>query len=332
MDVMRTPDSCFDELSGYGFEPHYFDVRAADGTSLRLHYLDEGPGDGQPILCMHGQPSWSYLYRKMIPILTDAGYRVIAPDLIGFGRSDKPAHIEDYSYAGHVDWIDQWLRGIDLQSLVLVCQDWGGLIGLRVAAANIDRFSHIVVANTGLPDSSRVTPGMSEMLGTLYPEIPVPNAATVREQFQSGSPTAFLYWVKYAAEAPDFSIRDVFGLMSQIEDDAVLDGYCAPFPDESYTAGARRFPSLVPLLPHHQSEREANDKAWAVLQQFHRPVLTAFSDGDPVTRGGEHAFQERIAGAKGVDHVTIAGAGHFLQEDAPEKLSMAIIDLLRKKP
>ena len=330
MAVTRTPQSSFEGLSGYPFEPHYHTVTAADGTELRLHYLDEGPSDGEPILCMHGQPSWSYLYRKMIPILTAAGYRVIAPDLIGFGRSDKPASIDDYTYAGHVDWMEQWLTGLDLNGLTLVCQDWGGLIGLRLVAAHPDRFARLVIANTGLPSSAQVNDDMSEMLGKMYPAVPVPSAQDVGEQFQSGNPGAFLYWVKYAADAPDFTPRAVFELLSQIEDPDILDGYAAPFPDESYIAGARKFPSLVPLLPHHKADREDNDRAWVVLEKFEKPVLTAFSDQDPVTRGGEKAFQDRVAGAKGREHVTITGGGHFLQEDSAEALSEAVINFMRE--
>jgi haloalkane dehalogenase len=328
MEFLRTPDECFAGLSGYNFAPHYFDVSAADGTKLRLHYLDEGPRDGELILCLHGQPSWSFLYRKMIPLLTAAGYRVLAPDLIGFGRSDKPTRLEDYSYAGHVDWLCQWLVGLDLKDLTLVCQDWGGLIGLRAVGQHPDRFARLVIANTGLPDSKMVPEAMSEMLGQIYPTLPVPDAAMVVEQFQAGGPGAFLYWVKYASECPTFSVRDVFKILSRFEDPAVLDGYAAPFPDDRYIAGARRFPSLVPLLPHHKPEREANDRAWAVLERFEKPVLTAFADNDPVTRGGEKVFQERVPGARGRTHVTIANGGHFLQELQPEALSKAIVDFM----
>lgn len=329
MDVLRTPDSRFENLSGYDFAPHYAEVTTDDGTALRFHYLDEGPRDGEIILCMHGQPSWSYLYRKMIPILVGAGYRVIAPDLIGFGKSDKPAHIDDYTYQSHVDWINQWFRALDILDVTLMCQDWGGLIGLRMVADNVDRFARLVIANTGLPSSKTVTEELSTMLGNVYPTVPVPSADDVREQFASGSPVAFLYWVKYAAECPDFSVGEVFNILSGIEDQAILDGYTAPHPDEAHSAGARKFPSCVPLLPHHKSDREANDRAWEVLEKFEKPVLTAFSDGDPVTKGGETAFQEQIPGAKGVEHVTITGGGHFLQEDCPEQLSEAIIGFMR---
>ncbi len=329
MKVLRTPDSCFENLAGYDFKPHYSEITAADGTVLRMHHLDEGPRDGEIILCLHGQPSWSYLYRKMIPILTGAGFRVIAPDLIGFGKSDKPTHINDYTYQNHVNWMNQWFRTMDISDVTLMCQDWGGLIGLRVVADNVDRFARLVVANTGLPSSKAVTPQLSEMLGNVYPTIPVPDAAAVRKQFESGSPTAFLHWVKYAAECPDFSVRDVFELLSNIDDESVLDGYTAPFPDDSYIAGARKFPSCVPLMPHHQPDRDANDKAWEVLEKFEKPVLTAFSDSDPVTKGGEVAFKERIPGAEGVEHVTIKRGGHFLQEDQPEQLSEAIINFMK---
>lgn len=327
MQVLRTPDSRFENLEGYAFAPHYSDVRAADGTMLRMHHIDEGPKDGPVLLCLHGQPSWSYLYRRMIPRLTAAGYRVIAPDLIGFGRSDKPASTDDYTYAGHVDWLGQWLRQLDLNHLTLVCQDWGGLIGLRVAAEQIERFDRLVIANTGLPSTAMISDEMSAFLGQMYPAVPVPDAAMVREQFQSGGPGAFLYWVKYAAECPDFSIRDVFGLLSGITDERILDGYVAPFPDDTFIAGARKFPSLVPLLPHHKPDRLANDAAWKVLEAFKGRVLLSFSDGDPVTKGGDAIFKARLPGAEAV---TIAGGGHFLQEDASEAFSDAIIAFMRK--
>ncbi len=329
MKVLRTPDARFENLPDYPFAPHYLDVKAQDGTPLRMHYLDEGPKDGEVILCLHGQPSWSYLYRKMIPLLTAVGYRVLAPDLIGFGKSDKPAAIEDYSYSGHVDWLEQWLLALDHTGLTLVCQDWGGLLGLRLAALHPDRFARLVVANTGLPDSTAIKPEITQMLGMLYPQVPVPSAQVVGDAFRSGAPGAFLFWVKYAAEAPDFSVRDVFGLLSDISDAAILDGYEAPFPDETYLAGARRFPSLVPLLPQGADERAKNDDAWAVLEKFEKPVLTAFADDDPVTKGGEAAFQKRIPGAKGQAHTTISGGGHFLQEHKPEALSEAIITFMR---
>ena len=329
MEVLRTPDDRFEGLSGYSFTPQYFEVSASDGTPLRMHYLDEGPRDGEIVLCLHGQPSWSYLYRKMIPILTAGGRRVIAPDLIGFGRSDKPTAVGDYTYAAHVDWLRQWLVGLDLRNVTLMCQDWGGLIGLRVVAEEPDRFARLVIANTGLPSSKEVTPEISALLDQAWPSVPVPAAEQVAERFASGSPDAFLYWVKYASENPAFSLRDVFGMLSGIQDPAVLDGYDAPFPGPEYMAGARAFPTLVPLMARHAEDRAANDAAWKVLEAFEKPVLTAFSDSDPVTRGGEKTFQQRIPGAKGREHPTIKGAGHFLQDDGAQPLSEAILAFMR---
>ncbi|MEO0983811.1 MAG: haloalkane dehalogenase [Pseudomonadota bacterium] len=329
MQVLRTPESRFEGLAGYPFQPNYADVKAPDGTALRMHYLDEGPKDGEIVLCLHGQPSWSYLYRKMIPPLTAAGYRVLAPDLIGFGRSDKPASPDDYAYEGHIDWVTQWMVGLDLKGLTLMCQDWGGLIGLRVAANHLDRFKRLVIANTGLPNSDMVSDEMAAMMDQIYPTIPTPGPAEVQEAFQSGAPGAFLFWVKYCAENPDFKVRDVFKILSAIDDEAVLDGYEAPFPDDSYQAGARAFPSRVPLRSHHKADREAGDKAWAALAAWDGPVLTAFSDGDPVTAGGEKRFQDRLPGAKGRAHPTIENAGHFLQEEQPGALAGEIIKFMK---
>jgi haloalkane dehalogenase len=328
LKILRTPDAQFENLFEYDFLPNFITVTGADGTPLRMHYLDEGPRVGEPILCLHGQPSWSYLYRKMIPLLTAAGYRVLAPDLIGFGKSDKPGAMEDYTYSGHVAWLNDWLTQLDLTGLTLVCQDWGGLIGLRVAADQIGRFKRIVVGNTGLPGTAMLTDELSAFMGQMYASVPVPDAGMVREQFQAGGPGAFLYWVKYASESPDFSVRDVFKLLSGITDERVLDGYVAPFPNDAFIAGARKFPALVPLLPQHKDERLANDRAWAVLEAFKGRTLIAFSDGDPVTKGGDAIFKARIPGA---DCVTIKDAGHFLQEDAPQAFSNAIIAFIRKE-
>lgn len=329
MDFVRTPDARFEGLKDYDFEPHYSDIKAADGTVLRMHHLDEGPRDGEIILCLHGQPSWSYLYRKMIPILTGAGYRVIAPDLIGFGKSDKPTSMDDYTYQSHVDWMAQWLTHLCLTDLTLMCQDWGGLIGLRLAGEHPERFKRLVIANTGLPSTQSITDDVSNMLGQMYPAVPVPDAAMVQDQFNTGSPGAFLYWVKYTAESPSFNVRDVFALLSSIEDEAVLDGYTAPFPDDRFIAGARKFPSCVPLMPAGKPDRVKGDAAWAVLEAQDFPVLTAFSDGDPVTKDGEQTFLKRL---KGVKNVTIKGGGHFLQEDTPEPLCAEIITFMQETP
>ncbi len=295
MEVLRTPDERFDGLDGYAFAPHYATVTAKDGTALRLHYLDEGPRDGAPILLMHGEPTWSYLYRRFVPPLAAAGRRVVAPDLIGFGRSDKPAARSDYSYEAHVDWMTQWLTGLDLRDITLFCQDWGGLIGLRLVAAMPDRFARLVVGNTGLP------------IGTGWSE-------------------GFAAWLKFSQEVPEFHVGGIVkgGCVRQLSA-AEIAAYNAPFPDESFKAGARQFPALVPITPEHASVAE-NKAAWEVLSRFDKPVVTCFSDSDAVTRGGEKPFIERIPGARGQPHRIIEQAGHFLQEDKPDELVALLLE------
>lgn len=324
MQIMRTPDDRFEGLDGYPFKPNYTNVKAADGSDIRIHHIDEG--EGPLLICMHGQPTWSYLWRKMVAPLTQAGFRVVAPDLVGFGRSDKPAAQDDYTYVNHVDWMGQWLAANDFTDATLVCQDWGGLIGLRMLTAAPDRFSRIVVANTGLPDNTLVKPETSAALAQMAPNVPLVSAAELGAKMGSGAPDAFLHWIKFASESPEFTASSIFSPKTAPE---VLKGYEAPFPDESYFAGARKFPSLVPLMPHHSDDRADNDKAWEVLGAWDKPVLTAFSDRDPVTKGGEVAFQKRIPGAKGVAHVTITDGGHFLQEDKPEEFAAAIITFVQ---
>lgn len=324
MDVLRTPDAAFDGI-GYDFAPHYAQVAAADGTALRMHYLDEGPRDGPVVLCLHGQPSWSYLYRDMVAPLTRAGLRVVAPDLIGFGRSDKPAAVEDYSYAAHVDWVDAFMEAGGLRSVTGLFQDWGGMIGMRVVARHPDRFDRVVVANTMLLDTTDIPLEASKALRAGYDGLPVPSVSDVRDAFAEGHPLAAAVWVKYAAENPDFSVRDVFEVITGKTDDAVLRGYAAPFPDRRYLAGPISFPRLFPIMPEHHAERQRNDAVWERLTSFEKPVLTAFSDGDPVTRGFDANFRTRIPGARGVDHVTITDAGHFLQDEQPAQLAQAVI-------
>lgn len=294
MDVLRTPDARFDGLDGYAFAPHYRTITADDGTPLRIHYLDEGPRDAPPILLMHGEPSWSYLYRKFVGPLVAAGHRVVAPDLVGFGRSDKPTARTDYTYERHVDWMSQWLTGIDLRDITLFCQDWGGLIGLRLVAAFPNRFARLVIANTGLP------------VGTGFSE-------------------GFNAWLKFSQAVPRFPVGFIVdgGSERTLTPEEVA-AYDAPFPDESYKEGARQFPTLVPITPEHASVAE-NKAAWEVLARFDKPVLTCFSDKDAVTAGGEKAIIDRIPGAAGQPHTIIKGGGHFLQEDAPEEL-VALID------
>ena len=298
MLVLRTPDERFAGLTDYPFAPHYLTVIDADGTNLRLHYLDEGPPDGPVVLLMHGEPSWSYLYRNFIPVLVGRGYRVVAPDLIGFGKSDKPADRNDYSYERHVAWMRDWLIALDLTGITLFCQDWGGLIGLRLVAAFPERFARLVIANTGLP----VGAGASE---------------------------GFKAWLAFSQNVPQFPVGFIVNTGTTRDlTPAEIAAYDAPFPDESYKEGARQFPTLVPVTPEHASVAE-NKAAWAVLETFDKPVLTVFGDQDAVTRGGEKAFIDRIPGARGQPHAILEGAGHFLQEDKPEELCALIDSFIR---
>lgn len=334
MKVLRTPDERFENLPGYAFTPNYQMVPDGEGGELRIHYLDEGPRDGEIILCMHGQPSWSYLYRKMIPVFTAAGYRTIAPDLIGFGRSDKPSERSDYTYQRHVDWMCAWLTALDLNNITFIGQDWGGLIGLRMLTAHPARYARAIVANTGLPDAKGIPEEMAPAMREVYDSIPVIEAHELGEKFAAkDGPPGFFYWRKYTSENPNFKVRDVMASLSLDagEADAILDAYAAPFPDDSYQAGARQFPSLVPIFPDDPSI-PANKKAWEVLQNFEKPFLTAFSDSDPVTAGGETRFQEEVPGAKGQNHVTIKAAGHFLQEEKPEDLANVVIAFMKDNP
>jgi len=298
MKILRTPDDSFENLTGYPFKPNYIEIWDSEDQELRIHYIDEGLLDAKPVLLMHGEPSWSYLYRKMIPIITDAGYRAIAPDLVGFGRSDKPADRKDYTYQRHVDWMQAWLNKLHLQRVTLVCQDWGGLIGLRLVAQNPDQFSRVVVANTGLPT------GVGPM------------------------PDAFLSWRKYSIEVPNFDVGGIITMGCQTPLTAdVIAAYNAPFPDDTYKEGARIFPSLVPITPDDPAA-QANQGAWKVLSKFEKPFITMFSDSDPITRGGEHVFQTQIPGAKDQPHIAIKGGGHFLQEDCGAEFSRMVVNFI----
>jgi haloalkane dehalogenase len=298
--VLRTPDERFKNLKGFPFEPIYAEVPDGEGGFLRIHYVDEGPRNADPVLLMHGEPSWSFLYRKMIPIFLGAGYRAVAPDLVGFGRSDKPAHRSSYTYNRHVEWMKAWLAQVDLKRITLVCQDWGGLIGLRLLAAHPERFARAVVANTGLPTG----------------DFPISEA--------------FLQWRQFSLEVPEFSVGAIInmGTLSDLPEE-ILEAYNAPFPDETYKEGARIFPSLVPISPDDPAA-PANRQAWEVLSRFEKPFLTAFSDGDPITRGGEQIFQKRVLGARGQPHMIIEGGGHFLQEDRGEEFARVVIDFMTK--
>jgi haloalkane dehalogenase len=299
MNVLQTPDERFADLPDWPFEPHYATVLDDDGTTLRLHYADEGPASGAPVLLMHGEPSWSYLYRKIIADLVARDRRAIAPDLIGFGRSDKPTARSDYTYERHVDWMSQWLLQTELENITLFCQDWGGLIGLRLVAAFPEKFAGVVVANTGLPVGAGWTEG-------------------------------FKAWLDFSQAVPQMPIGVIVnGGTARDLTPAEIAAYDAPFPDESYKEGARQFPMLVPVTPSHASIAE-NLAAWEALERFEKPFITAFSDGDAVTRGGEKAFQERVPGAKGQPHVILPG-GHFLQEDSPAEIALLIEGMIERR-
>lgn len=298
MKILRTREERFDNLSGYPFSPHHIEIADGEGGRLRVHYVDEGPWDAAPVLLMHGEPSWSYLYRKMIPLIAGAGHRVIASDLVGFGRSDKPADRIDYTYQRHVDWIQQVIDKLSLNRITLVCQDWGGLIGLRLVAAAPHRFDRVVVANTGLPTGDQK---MSD---------------------------AFLDWQRFSRETPEFAVGTIVSSgCHQPLSQEIIAAYDAPFPDETYKEGARIFPSLVPTTPDDPAA-PANRGAWKVLQGFEKPFLTAFSDKDPITRGGDKVFQKLIPGAINQPHTTIQGGGHFLQEDCGPAFASVAIDFI----
>lgn len=299
MQVLRTPDERFANLPDFPFAPHYKEVRDSSGAMLRIAAIDEGPRDKAPILLLHGEPSWSFLYRRIIAQLVAKGHRVVAPDLVGFGRSDKPAARDDYTYEKHVKWMSDWLVANDLRGVTLFCQDWGGLIGLRLVAAFPDRFARVVAANTFLPTGSGANP-------------------------------AFEAWRNFSQTVPVFPTGSILngGTVRELSQ-AEMDAYEAPYPDETYKAGARQFPALVPVVPEMPSVRE-NIEAWKVLESFDKPLLTAFSDSDPITRGADKRLQERIPGCKGQKHTMIVGGGHFLQEDKPDEIAAVIDAFIRE--
>jgi haloalkane dehalogenase len=298
--IYRTPDSRFEGLEDYPFEANYMQV-----GDYRVHYLDEGPKDAAPVLLLHGEPTWSYLYRTMIPILTAAGHRVIAPDLVGFGKSDKPADESDYSHAMQVDVMVELVRKLDLQDATFFGQDWGGLVGLRVVAEEPDRFARVVVSNTGLPSAD----GFAGWIGYLMFKLAVWwEGPVTMEELQAE--VTFVRWVAYSHYAEDIPVGDLMKFMGAKE--AVVAAYEAPFPTRAYKAGVHIMPYLVP------SELRRNEAAWKILEQSGIPFLVAFSDSDPITGGGDKAFLKRINVAQ---HTTIKGAGHFVQEDAGPELA-----------
>ena len=300
MDYLRTPDTCFENLPGYTWAPHYAQVDDGEGHEMRMHYLDEGERDAPVVLMLHGEPSWSYLYRHMIEPVVAAGYRVIAPDLIGFGRSDKPVNREDYTYNRHVGWVRSLLLDhLDLRDITLICQDWGGLIGLRLVGNHPERFARVIAANTFLPDGEH-DPG-----------------------------EAFRKWRDFSQTVPEFPVSMIIqGATTTELPAAVLAAYDAPFPEERYKAGARQFPALVPDRPDAPGAAE-NREAWQSLMAFDKPFITAFSDKDPITAGADAVLRKLIPGCQGQPHTTIENGGHFLQEDQGEALARVLTDLAR---
>lgn len=300
MEILRTPDERFLSLPDFDYQPRYLELPAAGGAAapLRMAYLDEGPPGAPVVLMLHGEPSWSFLYRHVIREVVAAGLRAVAPDLIGFGRSDKPAAREAYSYASHMGWLRGFLDATGLEQINLLCQDWGGLLGLRLVGEEPERFARVIAANTFLPTGDQKPP------------------------------EAFFAWRQFSQTVPELPIgRIVSGAVARGLAPEVIAAYDAPFPDERYKAGARQFPSLVPATPDDPASA-ANRAAWAGLEQFSRPFVTAFGDSDPITRGGDRVMQARIPGTRGQRHVTLERAGHFLQEDVGPELAQVVIELI----
>lgn len=302
MEFLRTPDERFADLPDYPWAPNYAEVPAGDGTGdrLRMHWITDGPADAaETVLMLHGEPSWSFLYRKMIPIVAAAGHRVIAPDLVGFGRSDKPASRHEYTYARHIEWLRALLFDeLDLRDVTLVCQDWGGLLGTRLVAEHPDRFRRVVTANTFLPTGDN-SPG-----------------------------PAFLQWLEFSQNVPVLPVgRIVYGGTHLKFGDDIVAAYDAPFPDESYKEGARQFPTLVPASPDDPAT-EANRAAWRVLETLTIPWLCAFGGEEKITIAGYEIFQRHIPGCAGQAHRLIPGGGHFLQEDVGPELAAAVVEFI----
>jgi haloalkane dehalogenase len=298
--LLRTPEDRVAHLPDFDFPAFYADIDDVRGGIVRIAYVEAGPPDGPPVILLHGEPSWSFLYRKVLPVLADAGLRAIAPDLVGFGRSDKPVDVADHTYARHVEWMRALaFDALDLRGVTLVGQDWGGLIGLRLVAENPDRFARVVAANTGLPTGDRDMPKVWWSFRDAVEKAPV---LDIGRFVQSGCQTELA--------------------------DEVRTAYDAPFPNEMYKAGPRAMPGLVPTRPDDPAA-EANRHAWTVLSTLDLPFLCAFSDGDPITGGMAPVLRRAMPGAAGRDHPTVRGAGHFLQEDAGQRLGEIIAEFVR---
>ncbi len=292
-NILETPLQRFENIKDFPFTPHYCQVD--DG--LKMHYVDEGEKTGQLVLLLHGEPTWSYMYRHMIPPLIDQGYRVIAPDLIGFGKSDKFSDRSQYTYSNHLKWLKALIVDLQMTSINMFCQDWGGLLGLRLVPEMPERFNKIIASNTVLPT------GHVKM------------------------PEAFMFWRAYSQKSETFDMGKIIdsATVKPLSDDTKA-AYNAPFPDETYKAGARQFPMIVPVAAD-DPECLSNKEAWAFLKTWKKPFLTIYGDEDMIMKGAEKFFQEMIPGAKDQPH-KIIHAGHFIQEDAGPYLAKAICQFL----
>lgn len=318
METLRTPDARFANLPGYPFAPHYLEVPDGEGGQLRIHYVDEGPRGGTPVVLLHGEPTWSYLYRKMIPGLVARGYRVLAPDLVGFGRSDKPTRNSDYTYSRHVAWVRAWVQALDVRGAVFFGQDWGSLIGLAVVALEEPRFAAAVLANGALPDPANIE-----------------RMTSVRDR--SADPTAFARWQAHAGAAKELDCSGIVadGIPAVGGDTNIRlsagerAAYDAPFPDASYQAGALVFPSLV------QPEKLGSEgvglfiSSWRVLERWQKPFFTAYGKADPVLGFFDVVFQAHVPGAKGRNHRAFPKGTHFIQEQEPAALVDVIDEAAR---
>lgn len=298
MKVLRTPDERFAGLADFPYAPRYTEV-----AGLRVHHVEDGPPGADPVLMLHGEPTWAYLYRHMIPVFAAAGHRAVAPDLVGFGRSDKPSKRTDHTYQRHVDWMREWMVANDLRRVTLVCQDWGSLIGLRLVADLPDRFARVVVANGFLPHGERRLP------------------------------LVFHLWQAFARWSPWFPASAVVraGTMNRTLSREAAAAYDAPFPGEAYRAGPRALPQIVPDGPDDPST-PANRRAWDFLGAWERPFLTAFGDGDPIFRGLDRVLQRHVPGAAGQPHTVLRGAGHFIQEDRGKELAEVVVEFIARTP
>jgi haloalkane dehalogenase len=316
VEFRRTPDGCFTDLPGFAHEPKYLPL----GDGLRMHFIDEGPPAGAIVLLLHGQPTWSFLYRQVIPVLTSHSYRVIAPDLIGFGRSDKPTGRSAYTVRSHIRWLREFIETLDLTAITMVVQDWGGPLGLAALAASPGRFARIVATNTALHTADAA---LADRLtwachatgdGTVVVQQDLLDYQRLTQELTPWRPSLFLQGATEGTLEP-----------------AVLAAYDAPFPDESYCAGPRQLPLLMGLTPGSECAR-SNRRTMAALGDFRGPLLTAFSDGDPSTRGWERVLQQAVPGAFGQAHVVIRQAGHFVQEDRGAELAEVVTQFMQRTP